>query len=557
MSFLRRLTISALLTCASLTAQQGQPARTQGVTAVNVHGMVVNSAGGDPVEGATVILRALDTATGTSYAAQTDGSGQFTIPGVRFGTYVPSVVHQGFTFETSGAAGAPPPRVTFEPGQAAKDLVLRMTPHGVISGRVLDEDGDPMRGAPVEALHRVWTNGKGQLGPAQQVSTNDKGEFRLFDLPPGTYYLEATARPAMLVFAQPLMAPTGMSHAQPQSELVATYYPNAVEASQAVPVDLAPGAQLDRKDIQLRRETLYSIRGQVEGENDPRNPGRYQLTLDPLGGLLGLRGPMTSRMGNYFVFSGVVPGSYIVSAVDMAGAERRFARQRVDVVAADVNDVDLTFSPGSDIKGSVRFEGPAPGPLPNLQVTLRPEGSRPLIVGPLSAAIKPDGTFTLSDVTPQAYMMRVAPQNGFYLKSVRIGEQEFPNGRVDLTGGPAAITVLLGTDVGQVEGTVHNESGEPVARARVTLIPMGVHLGREDLERYAFSNDEGGFTLRSVAPGSYEAFAWEDVPIGAPQDPDFRKPFEKQGISVTLASSGHQTIDLQVIPASAIANQLQ
>jgi carboxypeptidase family protein len=87
---------------------------------------------------------------------------------------------------------------------------------------------------------------------------------------------------------------------------------------------------------------------------------------------------------------------------------------------------------------------------------------------------------------------------------------------------------LKAMDVGTVSGTVQHANGEPAGRVRVTVIPDGANLGRDDLSRFAFTEEDGAYQVKDIAPGEYNVFAWEDVEVGAPQDPEFRKPFEKR-----------------------------
>ena len=133
----------------------------------------------------------------------------------------------------------------------------------------------------------------------------------------------------------------------------------------------------------------------------------------------------------------------------------------------------------------------------------------------------------------------------FHFDSVEPGN--LPSRSIDLTKGSGPATVLLATDVGEVEGSVKKANGDPAARVRVTLIAYGSHLGRTDLANFGFADDLGKFHLRSVAPGEYKVFAWEDAPAGAPQDPEFRKPFEKQAVAVKMAPNGHETVELTAI----------
>src|SRR5205814_10438543 len=101
------------------------------------------------------------------------------------------------------------------------DVVLRMSPQGVITGRVLDEDGDPVPNVGVQLLRYSFTQGKRQLQGWDQVSTNDLGEYRLYGLSPGKFYLSAAAN-------------EGMNDQYDSGHAYApTYYPGASDPSSA------------------------------------------------------------------------------------------------------------------------------------------------------------------------------------------------------------------------------------------------------------------------------------------------------------------------------------
>ena len=71
-----------------------------------------------------------------------------------------------------------------------------LIPRGsVISGRMLDEFGDPVTDAMVSAMRSVWSNGRRRLQPAGRMAmTNDLGQFRIYGLPAGDYYVSAALR---------------------------------------------------------------------------------------------------------------------------------------------------------------------------------------------------------------------------------------------------------------------------------------------------------------------------------------------------------------------------
>jgi hypothetical protein len=55
----------------------------------------------------------------------------------------------------------------------------------------------------------------------------------------------------------------------------------------------------------------------------------------------------------------------------------------------------------------------------------------------------------------------------------------------------------------------------------------------------------------NIEPGEYKAYAWEDVEMGAYMDPDFLKPVENRGQSVSIHENSHEQLQLDLIPGDA------
>jgi Carboxypeptidase regulatory-like domain len=493
-----------------------------------VEGSVINSLNGEPVRKATVVLHSRDADHGLSYADETDSNGHFSIPDLEPGEYAITAEHADFFLRSSGATGAPPPNVKVEAGQQIKDFKIRLTPLGVITGRVLDSDGDPVRSAIVNALRYAYSSGKKQLRMVDQVQTGDNGEFRLFGLRPGTLYLRATHQ-------------RWDRHAKD-----VTYYPGTSDENHAAPIQLRAGAQLEGFDIRLQSGNSYSVRLEFP-EGHPPPGGLNGFLVNDQGGFAG-------RSVNFsqtdIVFPGIAPGSYEAVLNVLNEDKPVVAIAHVEVVNADVDGGTLTFLPLVETGGSVRVEGGAFSQFEKLRIDFESRYRVPML-NASRADVKPNGSFQFKNAVPGVYEIGINRVPGVYLKSVRMGDKQLADRRVDLAAKTDPIIIVLGADVGQVEGSVHNAKGEPVVRARVTVIPYGDHSGRIDLSRTGFSDDKGEFKIKDVAPGDYKAFAWEDVPVGAPQDPDFRKPFERQGVSVRMQPNGHEKIALTSIPAAA------
>jgi len=521
----------SIVTLAMFLAQQvSAPAPVP--AAPRVEGSVVNALNGEPVRKATVILRAHDEEHGLSYADETDSNGHFSIPGVEPGEYAIIADHTGFIVRTAGATGAPPPNIKVEQGQPVPAVTIQLTPLAVITGRVLDSDGDPVRGATVNALRYTYSNGRKRLAIFDQVQTNDNGDYRLFGLREGTLYLKATH------FRQKTGGPP---------DTITSYYPGAADESHASPVVLRPGAQLRGLDIRMQSGGAYTIRVHFLEHEDQVN----RIPVFLLNGQGFTPGQEVSISSEGIVFTAVPPGSYEVEAIREAeGGKPAYARLPVEVVNADVDGGTLSFLPAADIAGSVRVEGGAFSGFEKLRINLQPAYAGPMI-GNMNSEVKPDGSFLVKNVPPAVYDVNMNRTPGVYLKSVRIGDKQISGRRVDLTSKLEPLVIVLGADMGLVEGSVANAKGDPVVRSRVTVIPYSDHLGRIDLARTGFSDEKGEFKIKDIAPGDYKVFAWEDVPVGAPQDADFRKPFEKQGVAVRMQPNGHEKVSVTSIPAAA------
>ena len=167
------------------------------------------------------------------------------------------------------------------------------------------------------------------------------------------------------------------------------------------------------------------------------------------------------------------------------------------------------------------------------------------------AEVAADGTFTLRDVGAMEYRIRVMglPQ-GAYIQAGRIDTTDALNAPFSVDNQGSQLQLQLGFAPGRVSGTVSDDRGAPASGVQAVLVPDEARRGRNDAYFAATTDRNGQYAFSNVPPGRYKLFAWEDVPAGAYQYPDFIRRYEDRGQTITVNANGAITADGRLIPAN-------
>ena len=270
-----RLVASVLaLSVAPLGARQA-PAGTQVGTA-RIYGRVVAGDTGTVVRGATVVVQLGTAATVT---ATTDGDGRFSAPRLVAGNYRIRVTKSGFVTTSFGAVTGKSGAIVLGDGQQLDRGDLALPRGGVLTGRIFDEFGEPAAGVSVQALRSSYINpGNRRLATEGSAESNDIGEFRLFGLRPGQYYVVASLRRTQFGVSE-AGAPTAQFAAASQGS-APTFYPGTSNGGEARAVTVVAGRETSGPDLRLLAVPLARVSGTVVDANG-KAPADMFVWLNP------------------------------------------------------------------------------------------------------------------------------------------------------------------------------------------------------------------------------------------------------------------------------------
>lgn len=531
--WLLSLLIASIPAVAQLSAPQFQlnPANSSAPT-FTVQGAVINSLTGEPVHAALVQIHF---PRQNSLLTATDG--KFRFEGIPQSQLNLTVRKPGFFSEQDLRQGTPYVDRPIQVGPDMPPIILKLVPEGVIYGRVTDSNGEPITNLSVKLLYGAIMEGERNWQQRGGGQTNDEGEFRLFGLIPGTYYLEAGPR------ASPIPPPGRGTNASPQG-YGAIYYGGGSDMASAAPITIAPGKQI-RADLYVQPELFHQISGLVVGA--PSGMGvNIQLSTPDGQFVPGIR---TNPQDGAFM--GYVPsGSYVLKAtVQGKGGPIGVGSQPL-TASGDMAGIRLSVGPTAIIPISVELRSTrsnAPDlrsnerQLVNVQLSLQGSLLRTMRTSTLEGPPE-DRSLAIRNVEPGSYRVQIRPLGPWYVESARRGLANLLTDNLTVDAGDvgAPIEIVLRDDLAALTGTVLSK-GQPA---------QGVVIFAPDSSAQpptAFVvGPTGKFETRNLPPGEYRVFAFDRVDGLEYANSEAMRSFSAAAQLVRLAPNSEATITLEL-----------
>jgi protocatechuate 3,4-dioxygenase beta subunit len=531
------------------------PAQT--VAPATVTGRV--SDGEKGLAGVAVVLVPADTPTRLQAVARakTDAEGNYRITGVAPGRYKVLPFSPTYVVEGLNVYEYPPGKsLNLSAGESVEGIDFRLERGGVITGRVTDADGNPVIAESVSVVPVRNVNDPQQQtqvlrGPfdVRDYSTDDRGVYRIYGLPPGTYHVSV---------GQGGNNTGALSYGR-RKLYRRTFYPDATDEAQASAVEVTAGGESSGVDISLGGavKTFRASGRFVNAETGQPIAGiRYGYApVRPDGHLAGgYGGGFTTNERGEFQTEGLAPGHYAVFATNF-GAPQNVVNElysdpvTFDVVDSDVNGIVVRLRGGASVSGVVAVEGvadPASAarllsgtslygvPQPPSQ-TVVPNVSRSLALGP-------DGTFRLAGLQPGKLRIFISGNaNGLTLSRVELNGANVTNSGLDIAEGAqvTGVRVVVAYGTGVIRGQVNflNGSVPPGARVYVYARRAGAE---ESNGGWAEADARGRFTMEHLPAGEYEVQA--RVMIFQPG----QRPAMSEHQHVSLGEGGDTSVTLAV-----------
>jgi 5-hydroxyisourate hydrolase-like protein (transthyretin family) len=538
------LLLALCLVATAVTAQppaRDQPRTSRAGTGV-IRGRVVRADTGEPLRRVQVRVDEWSTGDHSGPAAtMTDAEGRYELTQLPAGRYQLKATRGGYVEVAYGQRrpferGRP---VELGEGAVLQNIDFALPPGGVVTGRVVDDTGEAVPQVSVSLARRRYVDRERRLIAESASSTDDRGEFRIFGVPPGDYVMIARFDVMDL-------------GSRDRVRYVPTYYPGTPTASEAQRVTVGVGQEVSGILITLARAATATVRGVVRSSGQASAGPFTFVTAREIGGpqAYGQIATAVAASDGSFAIAGLLPGTYLVEAHATSASE--FAAVEVAVGGADVSGVILMLSAGATARGRIRFDtGNPPQGLRPSQVFVMPAlldrqmESVDMSGGP--PLTRDDWTFELRGLRGGGFI-RAGTFSDWQMKRVQRAGVDVTDTPLDFSTDVDELEIELTQRVTTVSGGVSDDRSSVALDATVIVFAddsakWGPHSRFIDSAR---PDQQGRFTIQGLPPGTYVAIALGYLEPGEERDPDMLQEWRRHGTVFVLSEGETHSLDLRL-----------
>jgi hypothetical protein len=517
-------------------------------------GRVTNLETGGPLQRA--VIRITSPALSSDRRVSTNSDGRYEVHDLPAGDYSLKAERGGYLTLAYGQRGpgeAGKPLQVGE-GRTVKAIDFALPRLGVISGRVVDESGEPIAKVSVWAMQFGRHQGVRRLIPfivadeccwrGTYATTDDSGQYSLL-LPPGEFVVMGLSRETWPLESDPMQV-----FSYPPS-----FYPGVIEPTEAQRIKLGVGQEVGNIDFALVPARTARVSGTVVSTagtpvaNEPVT--LWQEIMGPQGGQT--FSPNTAKTGpdGRFSVNNVQTGEYLLAVRSPATPDQpaQEARQMIQVTGADIDGLLIVTGSGGTIRGQVASDDGTPVPgIDRLSVRARPlSWAARMSTLAYPGRVNADGTFELNGLLGSVVLTVGTLTGDWTLKAVELNGRDLADDPVEVRHGETlnGVRVVLTNRPTYVSGTLMDEKEQP-REGTVVIFSEETSRWREDSRtvRAARPNQHGEFSIKGLPPGEYLIAAVDHIQEGQWYDPEFLADLRSRAERLSLAEAEHKRTDV-------------
>ena len=545
----------------STTTPQRMPARPlrpgeappKGTAAIR--GYVTAGGTGSPIRRAQVRAMSMEGRGGG--VTNTDAEGRYEIKDLPAGRFTITATKGGFVQGQFGQRRPTDPGTPIDlaDGQTADKVNFILARGSVISGRIVDDGGEPVSGTQVSAMRYAFVSGARRLIPAPSEGNNDRtddqGGFRLYGLPPGEYYVSANNRNNMMMMP-------GMNSTE-QDGYAPTYFPGTTNVGEATRVTVRAGQEA-QASFALIVARMSRVSGRAINSNgQPVTNAMLMLAPGDTGMMMmgmGMSNAMIGADGS-FQFANVPPGRYMLQLRPngMGTASSEIAMMPVNVGNEDIDNLMVVTAPAAIARGVIMTDGSSTAPFRPDQVSVSATPAEPttMFINPGQNRINDDYSFELTGLVDRRMIRANAggQGSGWYLKSVIYDGTDITDTGMEFSAGRVyeGFQVVFTRKTTDLSGTLTDDRGTPVVDATVVIFPADpqkwTYLSR--YVRTARPDTNGRYNVKSMPPlDDYLIIAVQNLESGQGSDPEFLTRAKEEARSFSINEGETKAVDIKL-----------